>query len=409
MSESVLTEFALQPERVAHSHEAARPLTYRVERITEAGLSDPLQAEWNFLHDNLHPRTPFTSPLWNILWWKHFRGIRRSMGNELFVNSVRDPSGCLIAVAPMMATDIPSFGPLRMRALRCLGADANITELRGLVCAPEDEVQVFDLLRDHVTKTHRFDWIDWGTVRQHNWRPLTSRIPRGLAVSDAAITDYHLSLPASWDEFRGTRSRNVKESIRKCYNSLKRDGHTAHLRVIDSPTECVEGIQTFLTLHAKRSAAENVTVRHPNVFESEQARAFILEYAQAMARRNQLRLFQLHIGGAVVATRIGFLFDDELYLYYSGYETEWARYSVMTTLVVEAIKWAIENRLKIVNLSTGTDVSKLRWGPTQTDYRCLIEAMPGLRQRLSFATYRLLKSRSRRASTQAATNVDTRT
>jgi CelD/BcsL family acetyltransferase involved in cellulose biosynthesis len=406
MSDSVLTEFMLKAERVAQSHETARALPHCVERIAEADLSGPLQAQWQSLHESLHPRTPFTSPLWNILWWKHFRTIRRSMGNELFVNTVRDPNGRLLAVAPMMATDMPSFGPLRMRALRCLGADANLTELRGLVCAPEDEVQAVDLLRNHVTQQQRFDWIDWGTVRQQNWQLLTGRLPAGSVVSDAAIRDYHLSMPATWDEFRGTRSRNIKESIRKCYNSLKRDGHTARLRVIDSPAECAAGIQTFLQLHAKRSAAENVTVRHPNVFASQQAQGFILEYAQEMARRDQLRLFQLYIGDTVVATRIGFLFDDQLYLYYSGYETEWARYSVMTTLVVEAIKWAIEKQLKVVNLSTGTDVSKLRWGPTPTDYRCLIQVMPGIRQRLSFTAYRLLKSRSRHANALAATAGD---
>jgi len=72
--------------------------------------------------------------------------------------------------------------------------------------------------------------------------------------------------------------------------------------VIDSPAACAPAIETFLRLHALRSAAENASLRHPNVFESQAARAFILEYAQAMARQNRLRLFQLHIGGTVVAT-----------------------------------------------------------------------------------------------------------
>jgi CelD/BcsL family acetyltransferase involved in cellulose biosynthesis len=68
----------------------------------------------------------------------------------------------------------------------------------------------------------------------------------------------------------------------------------------------------------------------------------------------------------------------------------------MTTLVVEAIKWAIHKGLRTVNLSTGTDVSKLRWGPTPTEYRNLVQVMPGLGAQLSFATYRLLGRRARR-------------
>jgi CelD/BcsL family acetyltransferase involved in cellulose biosynthesis len=375
----------------------------RIERIAESDFCGPLQEEWQLLHDSLFPRTPFTAPLWNILWWKHFRSNGVLTRDELFAHTVRDLRGRLIAVAPMMVTERPSIGPLRMRTLRCFGADANVTELRGLVCSPSDEAKVLDLLRSHVTKQRRFDWIDWGAVRRQNWQAAAGPRTPPAAISGELLTDYQLSLPSSWEEFRAARARNIKESIRKCYNSLTRDGHSFELRVIESPADCAAGIRTFLELHLRRSEAAN-TIGHANVFESGAARAFLLEYAQCMAQRDQLRLFQIRIGGAVVASRIGFLCGDELYLYYSGYDTAWARYSVMTTLVVEAIKWAIQKGLRTVNLSTGTDVSKLRWGPTPTEYRNLVQVMLGLGAQLSFATYRLLGRRARRGESAVQTN-----
>jgi hypothetical protein len=36
----------------------------------------------------------------------------------------------------------------------------------------------------------------------------------------------------------------------------------------------------------------------------------------------------------------------------------------MTTVVVEALRWAIQRGFRRVHLSTGRDVSKLRWGPS---------------------------------------------
>jgi CelD/BcsL family acetyltransferase involved in cellulose biosynthesis len=84
-----------------------------------------------------------------------------------------------------------------------------------------------------------------------------------------------------------------------------------------------------------------------------------------MAERDQLRIFQLVIGGEVVATRVGFVLGNELYLYYSGYRVAWAQHSVMTTVVAESIKWAIQQGLQGVDLSSGRDLSKLRWKPTQ--------------------------------------------
>jgi CelD/BcsL family acetyltransferase involved in cellulose biosynthesis len=72
-----------------------------------------------------------------------------------------------------------------------------------------------------------------------------------------------------------------------------------------------------------------------------------------------------------VASRIGFVLDDSLYLYFSGYHPRMSGYSVMTTCTAEAIKWAIEKGLKTINLSTGNDQSKARWRPTEVP---LIEA-----------------------------------
>jgi CelD/BcsL family acetyltransferase involved in cellulose biosynthesis len=381
--------------------EAGAP--FRTERVTESQFFGSLQSEWQSLHDSLSPRTPFTSPLWNALWWKHFRSRQLLIGNELFAHIVRDSRGRLVGVAPMMSMDRPSIGPLRFRTLRCFGADPNITELRGLVCEPQNEPQVFRALREHVSSNYRFDWIDWGAVREQNWQPVSQQLTGPESICDGEVTDFHLSMPATWDEFRASRSRNIKESIRKCYNSLKRDGHTARLRVVDKPEECAEAISTFLALHSNRSSAAN-TIQHADVFGSQQARSFLHELATASAQRNELRVFQLLIGEAVVATRIGLMFGDELYLYYSGYDTAWARYSVMTTLVVESLKWAIEKRINIVNLSTGSDVSKLRWSPDATGYRCLIQAMPGLGQRLTLAAYRFLRSYRGRGPVEAPRN-----
>jgi len=90
---------------------------------------------------------------------------------------------------------------------------------------------------------------------------------------------------------------------------------------------------------------------------------------ERLAERGELRIFQLKIGGAVVATRIGFAVGSSLYLYYSGYAEEYAQYSVMTTTVAEAIQYAIASGFSSVCLSTGSDVSKQRWRPREGLYR----------------------------------------
>jgi CelD/BcsL family acetyltransferase involved in cellulose biosynthesis len=86
------------------------------------------------------------------------------------------------------------------------------------------------------------------------------------------------------------------------------------------------------------------------------ARKFFADYAGHTASRGQLRIFHIAIAGNVVATRIGFVFGRDLYLYYTSYDPAWGKYSIMTTVTAKAIKCAIQHGLKIVNLSTGNDV-----------------------------------------------------
>jgi len=71
-------------------------------------------------------------------------------------------------------------------------------------------------------------------------------------------------------------------------------------------------------------------------------------------------VFQLRIADAVVASRIGFVIGDGLYLYPSGFDPAWGRYSVMTTMMAEALRYAIASGLRTVNLSLVDEQSTLQ-------------------------------------------------
>jgi hypothetical protein len=283
--------------------------------------------------------------------------------DALRVYTLRDPGGALIAVAPMVLTSRPAAGPLQLRELRFFGADPNLTELRGMVCEQQHFELAFAALLQHVSITSR-EWhqVSWSGIRL----PPEEWPARGY--SDLAwrrsIPDLYLELPASWEEFRARLPRNIRESLRKCYNSLARAGHAFEVRVIADPGPAQAALATFFRLHAAR-AQLNDTIVHPDIFGDAAARDFLGAYTQQMARLGQLRIFQLAIGGEVVATRVAFQFERSLYLYYSGYDPAWAPFSVMTTVVAEALKWSIANGVTVFNLSTGDDVSKTRWRPSR--------------------------------------------
>ncbi len=369
-------------------------MTLVLEEIVDIGALAGLAAEWDALHDRLDPQLPFTTALWNLLWWKHFRADRRSVCDRLHSYAVRDAQGQLIAVAPMMLTQRPAVGPLRTSELQFFGADQNMTEIRGLVCHVEHQAAVVAALGGCFrAKQTRWHWLQWSGLRHQPMMADRDQDGGSLRCTED-IPDYYLPLSSTWEEFRAGLSRNIKESLRKCYNSLKRDGHVFSFHVVERPEEIGAALTRFLELHAAR-ARSKIGTPHNDVFALPNARAFIEEYAQAMAARGQLRIFQIEIAGVVVATRIGLVFDRSLYLYYSGYDVDWARYSIMTTVVAESIKWAIAQGFTTVNLSTGTDISKTRWGPKAHWFSNAVECAPTRYSRLAHQAYVALKDSNR--------------
>jgi len=201
-----------------------------------------------------------------------------------------------------------------------------------------------------------------------------------------------LDLPTTWEEFRAGLKRNIRESLRHCYNSLKRDGHAFTMTLASSPDAVREAVEVLFVLHALRAAMPG-TIEHPNRFAGAGLRQFLQEACGELAARDIARVFQLTIDGRVVASRIGFEVGDSLYLYYSGFDPDWSKYSVMTTVVAEAIKYAIQRGLKTVNLSPGNDVSKTRWSPREVPQQIANERSGRLRSRL--VRYAYVKARSR--------------
>jgi CelD/BcsL family acetyltransferase involved in cellulose biosynthesis len=272
-----------------------------------------------------------------------------------------------VAVAPLLLRQYPSKGP-GFGCLRYFGADRNLTEIRGPLCRPEHEGIVVDTLLDHSFARDRgFDCFIVDGVRAEETALRMKRL-YGSPLWTEELPNFVLDLPKTWEEFRRTRSRNIKESLRKCENSPKRAGLELDFRVASSGAELSLALESFFSLHAAR-ASRTDTVRHKNVFADPLANRFLRALVSRYESTGGVRIFTLVLDQKPVAARIAFRAGRSLYLYYSGYDPAYGQYSVMTTVVARAIRYAIEQGYESVNLLTGNDLSKTRWSPTEKTYR----------------------------------------
>ncbi|MDP2271777.1 MAG: GNAT family N-acetyltransferase [Archangium sp.] len=361
--------------------------------VSRVASLEALRPEWEQLDRTTFPRLPFSSARWTSLWLRHFAEDRALIKDELMLLALRDETGVLRGLAPMVLSQRPSIGPVRTRMLRMIGADPNITELSSPICAPEHAPVVLEALLKYLDANDgMWDLVFFNGIRESAANVLEAR---GNVHWGSEQPCFVLKLPPTWDALRAQLGRNLKESLRKCYNSLKRDNHHFELRVRSRPDEMVEALDHFFRLHNARSTLTGTT-DHKDVFALERSRLFLRDCMAAAAGAGEARVFQLEIGGQVVATRLAFALDDQLYLYFSGFDPAWKQYSVMTTTVAEAIRWAIEQRFAVVNLSPGRDVSKTRWDPVEIPFREVYLPSQSLRGGLVHRAYLELGDRSSR-------------
>jgi CelD/BcsL family acetyltransferase involved in cellulose biosynthesis len=64
--------------------------------------------------------------------------------------------------------------------------------------------------------------------------------------------------------------------------------------------------------------------------------------------------------------------------------------------MVETIKWSIENGFNVLNLSTGKDLSKLRWKPTEIMFQDITQSADSSRGLVTFQVDLWLRNRAKK-------------
>jgi hypothetical protein len=288
----------------------------------------------------------------------------------------------LVGVIPRVISEYRVVGFSVYHYVRPIGADPNLTEIRVPLIHSEFHAQVIASWLKTIESFQDSRGLHKVVVPVRITPALGDEVAESLAIDDTSsnwqnasqlellhtrqISNFVLDVDGNWEDFRRGLKRNIKESLRRCYNSLARDGLSAALTVWAEPDEVLSKLPAFCAMHGER-ATQQGSVEHPDYFADEVNRQFLERLAKD-AKSTRLHLFGLVVNGQVVAMRLGFVVNTELYMYYSGYRLDHGQYSVMTTLVNEMIHWAHDNKLKRVNFSIGNDVSKTRWGPKELVY-----------------------------------------
>ena len=282
-------------------------------------------------------------------------------------------------------TERPALGPVRVRSIGFLGADRYVTEQPAPIIDPVCESGVAEALVADLARDRTWNWVAWEGLRPN--AELTKTLAQLLELRwISSQPENILHLTPTWEQFRLGLGRHVRDSLRHCYNSLKTEGLVAHLDVAAKPEEIRLALENFFRLHSVIAQHHNDLGR-PDRFADSITHRFLIEVYSRFADRDMARIFTLSIGGIPLASRLGFLLPDCLYLYYGGYDPSWRKFSVGTTVTAEAIKYAIARGLARVHLSMGADSFKSRWSPEIRDFCGAVCVRDDLYSRAAYELY----------------------
>jgi CelD/BcsL family acetyltransferase involved in cellulose biosynthesis len=378
-------EVALQARELASDPDAGERVLTHVAKDVDAIRA--LRPDYERLQQVTGNVLPFALIDWQLTWCEHFLNLSSHIQDQPLFCVLRDANGECVAIVPLIVTH-RRLGPMSFVTTSFVGADPGLTEISGPLVAPGYERATIQAVHERMAELPNWDWILWSGLNEAMTRALAEReTPRWCKGSD----DYLLDLPSSWEELRSRVTRNTREALRHCYNSLRRDGHRFEFVVASEPEEVRRALPSFFELHAKR-AAMPWGPKHPDRFATPSLRAFLYDVCDRFAAHRAVRVFQLKIAGKIVASRLGFVAGGSVYLYYSGFEPAWARYSVMTTTVAETFKYCIAEGIRTVNLSPTPERSKLRWLPRRVEFHSALVNREFLPSRMACMAYRMVRS-----------------
>ncbi|MBM4331887.1 MAG: GNAT family N-acetyltransferase [Deltaproteobacteria bacterium] len=328
-----------------------------LEALKASSFPEALTEEWEALLLGSHYPNPFLTPAWNEIWLRHFGSLL-----EVKIILCRTDLGPLLALGAFVNSKGEGNG------LTLLGS-TDVCDYRDLIVAPGSEEQVFKALagffREGPWEYLEFDGISEFSPTAQFLPPVMESFGFKVVkeVEEAAI---YLDLPSNWEDFLERLNAKDRHELRRKMRRIEREA-TFELSGNEDLPSGPEKMEIFFSLNRKsrKDKAEFMTPAMESYFR---------EIASRFKERGWLKLSFLKVEGQEVAAFFSFDFAGTEYVYNSGYDPQFSRFSPGIILAALCIRRAIEKGMIRFNFLRGREEYKYRLGGKEEKiYRIRVE------------------------------------
>ena len=348
--------------------------------LTVCSTSEELGAvrdEWEALAAGVEPAGIFATAAWHECWLRHIAPDATPA-----VAAMRNPSGSLVAVAPLCHWPSRNLG-LTIPTLRFTGREVASGDYLDLVAAPDARVEATSLLLDHLAAALRRGAL-----------VLLGEIIRGGAT-DEALSDWieregflvhrqeerqcpYFALAPTFDDYLGRLSSKTRAHLRRKARRIE-DEADIEIRRLTSPGESADALPELFRLHAlrwqNRGEAGNFT--RPGFKE------FITDLVRRPPASIRPNVYLMIQRDRAIASLLVFHTSRVAMHYQGGWDpsTDVAKHSPLLVLTSRSISDAIDARLSTFDFLRGDEPYKLDFAPSFRRTHTLLIAGAGLRAR----------------------------
>ncbi len=324
-------------------------------------LSDALQLrdEWDALLDVTSGASPFMSWAWHRAW-ADAAPPDQVRGSEAVI--VTGSGRRLQAVLPLAVRRM-TFRRAEISALTWAIGDLACPDHLDLPASPDADIDAM---------LPAIEALPWHAIVLGNVAEGAANLTRladGLAHRGHHVRWYpgwncpYLTLPGSWNDHLATLTRSRRQGLRWQERRVVRD-HGAVLTEYGAD-RWQEGWRHLTRLHDKRWNGSGA-LGHSNLDRLHEG------FAREWARRGEVWLTTLDLGGEPAAAWYGFADAGTVYFYQTGRDPRWERESVGTVLIGLMLQRAIERGYRRFDFLRGDDPYKLAWTATRRTTRQLV-------------------------------------
>ena len=302
---------------------------------------DGLVSAWPDLRRRLRWDSVFVLPWWLQAWWQAF-----GAGAELHLCAVRQGEA-VMGIAPLLVKgEEASF----------IGS-ADVCDYLDFVVAPGREQDFFDILLENL-RQKGIGRLDLCCLRPDSTAAtdlVSMAESRGYGVScEQGDVSFELDLPSTWDEYLGMLSTKQRHEVRRKLRRLQQAGDVNY-RLVDGSDALPHFMDVFLKLLRESRECKAAFMTPP-------MESFFVSVAGSMAEAGLLKFGILEFNASPVAAVMCFDYEDNVYLYNSGYDPQYGFLSVGLLCKVLCIKDSIERGKKRFDFLKGQEAYKYRLG-----------------------------------------------